>query len=119
MDSHQTYKTTIKTAPKSSKTIKTVSSKCNNNLHSREGKTSLKEKDFTSVRKWVAENSDTDTTELFRKVYDKSTEFIDSKSIPQLVLILADYQYKAAFVADTEINTTACLTEIMANCEFN
>jgi DNA polymerase III delta prime subunit len=80
---------------------------------------SLKEKDFTSVRKWVAENSDADTTELFRKVYDKSTEFIDSKSIPQLVLILADYQYKAAFVADTEINTTACLTEIMANCEFN
>lgn len=80
---------------------------------------SLKEKDFTSVRKWVAENSDTDSTELFRKIYDKSTDFMNPKSIPQLVLILADYQHRAAFVADHEINTTACLTEIMANCEFN
>ena len=79
---------------------------------------SLKEKDFTSVRKWVADNNDIETSELFRRVYDKSTEYMKSGSIPQLVLILADYQYKAAFVADAEINTTACLTEIMANCEF-
>jgi len=78
----------------------------------------LKEKNFTQVRKWVAENSDSDTTSLFRNIYDKSSEHVSSASIPQLVLILADYQYKAAFVADHEINTTACLTEIMANCEF-
>ena len=45
-------------------------------------------------------------------------ELVESKSIPQLVLILADYQYKDAFVADHELNTVACLTEIMANVEF-
>lgn len=79
---------------------------------------SLKEKNFTDVRKWVAQNLDSDTTTLFRSIYDKSAEFVAPSSVPQLVLILADYQYKDAFVADHEINITACLTEIMANCEF-
>lgn len=79
---------------------------------------SLKEKNFTEARKWVAENSDADPATVFRQIYDTSSDFIASSSIPQLVLILADYQYKAAFVADHEINMTACLTEIMANCEF-
>jgi len=79
---------------------------------------SLKEKDYTSVRKWVADNSDADNTVIFRRLYDKCSDFMESGSIPQLVLILADYQYKAAFVADHEINMTACLTEIMANCSF-
>src|SRR6056300_702735 len=78
----------------------------------------LKEKDFTSVRKWVAERSEADTTALFRSIYDQASEYIESNSIPQLVLILADYQYKDAFVADHEINITACLTEVMANCHF-
>jgi DNA polymerase III delta prime subunit len=78
----------------------------------------LKDKKFTDVRKWVAENSDVDTTTLFRSLYDTCTEYLKPASIPQLVLILADYQYKAAFVADYEINMTACLTEIMAGCDF-
>lgn len=78
----------------------------------------LKEKNFTEVRKWVAQNSDADSSEVFRTIYDASSEFLTGSSIPQLVLILADYQYKAAFVADPEINMTACLTEIMVNCEF-
>lgn len=80
---------------------------------------SLKEKNFTEVRKWVAEHSDSDTTQVFRNIYDKANTFITPSSVPHLVLILADYQYKAAFVADQEINMTACLTEIMANCEFS
>jgi DNA polymerase III delta prime subunit len=78
----------------------------------------LKEKDFTSMRKWVANNSDVESTELYRQIYDTCTNFMPTSAIPQLVLTLADYQYKAAFVADHEINTTACLTEIMINCEF-
>jgi len=80
---------------------------------------SLKEKNFTEVRKWVAEHSDSDTTQLFRNIYDKASSFMSPSSVPHLVLILADYQYKAAFVADQEINMIACLTEIMANCEFS
>lgn len=78
----------------------------------------LKEKDFPETRKWVAKNSDADTVALFRELYDTATTNIDPVSIPQLVLILADYQYKAAFVADHELNIMAALTEIMAQCKF-
>ncbi len=78
----------------------------------------MKNKDFTEVRKWVAKNSDADTTSLFRELYDSATNTMEANSIPQLVLILADYQYKAAFVADHELNIMAALTEIMAQCKF-
>jgi DNA polymerase III delta prime subunit len=77
----------------------------------------LKEKDFTSVRKWAA-TSEIDNTTFFRKLYDALYDIVKPQSIPQAVLILADYQYKQAFVADHEINLVACLTEIMANVEF-
>lgn len=75
--------------------------------------TSLKEKKFTEVRKWVANNSDVDSATLFRELYDKSSEFCQPQSIPEIVMILADYGYKSAFVVDREINTMAALTEIM------
>lgn len=78
----------------------------------------LKLKSFTEMRKWVAQNSDIDTTSTLRKLYDFANEKMKPHSIAQLVLILADYQYKAAFVADQEINLVACMTEIMASCEF-
>jgi DNA polymerase III delta prime subunit len=78
----------------------------------------LKEKDFPSARKWVAKNTDTDTISLFQMLYNKSSEYMEPSSIPQLVLILADYQYKAAFVADHELNAIAALTEIMTSCKF-
>ena len=78
----------------------------------------LKEKDFTEVRKWVSKNSDSDTTSLFRELYDSAATTIEPNSVPQLVLILADYQYKAAFVADHELNIMAALTETMAQCKF-
>lgn len=78
----------------------------------------LKEKNFTEVRKWVAKQSDADTTSLFRELYDSASTNMVEASIPQLVITLADYQYKAAFVADHELNIMAALTEIMANCKF-
>lgn len=78
----------------------------------------MKEKDFTEVRKWVAKQSDADTATLFRELYDSATQHIEAASIPQLVLILAEYQYKAAFVADHELNIMAALTEVMGNCKF-
>jgi DNA polymerase III delta prime subunit len=77
----------------------------------------IKDKDFGAIRKWVGSN-DIDNTTLFRKIYDSMYDALKPHSIPQAVLILADYQYKAAFVADQEINTVACLTELMVNCEF-
>ena len=78
----------------------------------------LKDKNFTEVRKWVAKQTDADTTSLFRELYDTASVNMDPNSIPQLVLTLADYQYKAAFVADHELNIMAALTEVMANCKF-
>jgi replication factor C small subunit len=75
-------------------------------------------KDFGAIRKWVASH-EIDNTTLFRKLYDTLSDTLKPSSVPQAVVILADYQYKAAFVADQEINTVACLTEIMVNCEFN
>lgn len=78
----------------------------------------MKSKKFPEVRKWVAKNIDIDSVSLFRELYDSASIYVDAASIPQLVLILADYQYKAAFVADHELNTMAALTEIMVQCKF-
>jgi hypothetical protein len=80
--------------------------------------TSLKEKDFASTRKWVTANLDNDPAKIYRKLYDTLYDLLKPNSVPQLVLILAKYQYQAAFVADNEINMIACLTEIMVDCEF-
>ena len=78
----------------------------------------LKDKDFKKMRHWVANNMDIDASTIFRSLYDSMTDTVANRSIPQLVLILADYQYKQAFVADHELNVVACMTEIMANVEF-
>ena len=79
---------------------------------------SLKEKNFSEVRKWVNTNLDNDTTLLFRRIYDSLYETLVASSIPAAILVLAKYQYQVAFVADQEINLLACLTEIMVECEF-
>jgi DNA polymerase III delta prime subunit len=78
----------------------------------------IKAKDFKKVRAWVVNNIDVDAAAIFRAIYDRMFDRVDAKSIPHLVLILADYQYKNAFVADHELNVVACLTEIMATVEM-
>ena len=77
----------------------------------------IKDKDFGAVRKWVATN-EIDPTTFFRKLYDNLYDFLKPHSIPQVILILADYQYKQAFVVDQEINIVACLIRIMADGDF-
>tara|TARA_Y100000310_G_scaffold344909_1_gene460425 strand:+ start:24013 stop:24957 length:945 start_codon:yes stop_codon:yes gene_type:complete len=78
----------------------------------------LKNKDFKEMRKWVATNNDSEFSSLCRNIYTGAYDYFEKSSIPVLVLILAEYQYKNAFVADPEINTTAMLTEIMKECEL-
>jgi len=78
----------------------------------------MKEKEFTNVRRWVVNNLDLDSVRLFRSVYDSLYTFLDHSTIPIAVIILAEYQHRGAFVADQEINTLACLTEIMAKVKF-
>ena len=76
----------------------------------------LKEKNFTDMRRWVASNLDNEPVVLFRRIYDEANTVMEKSSIPQLVLIMSDYQYKSAFVADQEVNMVACLTQLMAEC---
>jgi len=78
----------------------------------------LKNKRFNDMRKWVAENLDTEPTAFFRKFYDLSSTYMKPNSIPQLILLLGRYQYQSAFVADQEINTVAFLTEVMVDAEW-
>lgn len=78
----------------------------------------LKAKDFTNMRKWVATNSDQDMNEMFRRIYDMSTDKVQMKSLPGFVVTLADYMYKANFVADLEVNMVAFLTEVMIEAEY-
>ena len=78
----------------------------------------LKEKEFTQVRKWVVDNIDNDPTKIFRKIYDSLYVYLEPNTIPAAVILIGDYQMKAAFVADQEINLLACLTEIMLQCNF-
>jgi len=79
----------------------------------------MKEKQFNEVRKWVVNNLDNDPQKIYRKIYDVASTYVKPQSIPQLVLILADYQHKSAFAADQELNLVACLVEAMVECEFN
>ena len=78
----------------------------------------LKNKEFESMRKWVAQNASMDVNVMFRKLYDAAGDIMKPDSVPALVMALADYQYKAAFVVDQEINLAACMTQIMLDCEF-
>ena len=79
---------------------------------------SMKNKEFTNVRKWVVDNLDNDPVRLLRSIYDHMYDYVDGSSIPHLVVVLGEYQYKSAFVADQEINMLACLTEIMGRVKF-
>jgi DNA polymerase III delta prime subunit len=78
----------------------------------------MKNGDFPAVRKWVGENSDIDSDVLFKSLYDAAYELMVPSSIPDLILILAKYQYQAAFVANAEINLAAAFLEIMSTCSF-
>ena len=78
----------------------------------------LKEKNFTGMRQWVVDHIDTDPIAIYRQIYDQMHRFLQPQSIPQVVLMIADYQYKQAFVQDAEINLVAFLTEVMAEAEW-
>jgi len=78
----------------------------------------LKDKDFSTMRKWVVNNSDIDQSRIFRSIYDNLCAYLKPETIPMAVVTLAKYQYQAAFVADQELNLVACLTELMVECEI-
>lgn len=79
----------------------------------------MKQKDFAACRKWVVQNLDLNTADFFKRLYNELYTALKHNSIPQAILIIANYQYKSAFAADQEINTMALIVEIMMECEFN
>ncbi len=78
----------------------------------------MKDKKFNDVKKWVQQNLDSDPVSIMRKIYDNLSKTMTGPSVAAAVLIIAEYQYKSAFVVDQEINLLACLTQIMVECEF-
>jgi DNA polymerase III delta prime subunit len=78
----------------------------------------IKNKEFTQARKWIGQNVEGDTTGIFRQLYDSMYDNVQPQSIPQMVVTLADYQYKAAFVADHEVNLAAMVAELMVNIDW-
>ena len=73
----------------------------------------LRDKDFKAMRLWVAENADSDTTQLFRHFYDNVYSYFEPSCIPSVILILADYGYKATSAVDQTINLAAAMIEVM------
>ena len=80
--------------------------------------TFLKSKEFTNVRRWIVNNLDNDPSRIYRRIYDSLYDNLVPTTIPHAVVILADYSYKSAFVADQEINLLACMTELMSQVKF-
>ena len=78
----------------------------------------LKNNEFTTVRKWIVNNLDNDPNRMFRLVFDSLYDYLDGSTIPHAVIIIGDYSYKSAFVADQEINMLACMTELMGAVKF-
>ena len=79
----------------------------------------IKKQEFTGIRKWIVDNSDIETASLYRSLYNHASKNMKAASIAQMVLILAKYQYQAAFVVDHEINNVACLVELMTDCDWS
>tara|TARA_Y100000593_G_scaffold92666_1_gene185034 strand:+ start:548 stop:1489 length:942 start_codon:yes stop_codon:yes gene_type:complete len=78
----------------------------------------LEKKKFTDIRQWVVDNLDSDPATIYRKLYDNLTKRISPNSVPDTVLVIGEYSYKSAFVADQEINLICCLIELANSCEF-
>jgi DNA polymerase III delta prime subunit len=78
----------------------------------------IKDKDFKAMRKWVSDNLDNEPSIIFRKIYDGCFDAFEISSVPELIILLGEYQYKSAFVVDQEINFVAFLTEVMASCQI-
>ena len=79
---------------------------------------SMKKKDFAGIRKWAAENSDKDISSVYRSIYEGLSSALTPSVLAQAIIIIAEYQYKAAFVADQEINLVACCLVLASDCSF-
>lgn len=77
----------------------------------------LKEKSFVRCRQWIANNS-MEATQFYRMFYDKVSPLLQPASVPQMILLLADYGFKSTHSVDQEINSMAFLVTFMQSCQY-
>lgn len=77
----------------------------------------MREKSFSKIRDWVSK-CESEEAEVYSKLFERAEKNVSKKSLPEMVVILARYQYQAAFALDREINMTACFVELAAELEF-
>ena len=109
---------TLQTYTQNSKTLNVSVLSQNKDISIENLCSAMRSKNFREVRTWVAENAHLDSVSIFRKLYDNLYTQFKPSSIPKAILIIAEYSYRAAFVADAEINIMAGIIEIMTSCEF-
>lgn len=77
----------------------------------------LSARDFPALRKWCAETS-VEFHTLAKVMFDRSYDFVKNDSVASLVILLGEYQHKAALVVDQEINMAAFLAQAMNEVEY-
>lgn len=78
----------------------------------------IKNKKFKELRKWVTTNADIEPAKIFTDLYEQMLDKLEGRCVGQIILTIADYMYKSAFVANQEINTVACLVSIMQEASW-
>tara|TARA_R100001015_G_C4634434_1_gene200918 strand:+ start:3254 stop:4189 length:936 start_codon:yes stop_codon:yes gene_type:complete len=78
---------------------------------------SMEKKDYAKIRQWASSAlSISNIVNIFSAIEKDFSERLNNKYVPNLIVSLAEYQYKAAFVANQEINLTAFLIETTHSC---
>ena len=69
---------------------------------------------FNDIRQIIADSNNDDFDELFRALYERSSEYLPGKEGTAAILI-NEHQYKANFRIDKEINISSLLQQILNN----
>lgn len=78
----------------------------------------VKDKKFNDMRKWVMDNEDVGFNEVVDSIYRNTTSLIEPQSIPVLIDIINEYDYRNSFVVNKEINLVAMLTKFMSDLKW-
>jgi replication factor C small subunit len=69
---------------------------------------------FTNIRQHIANHSTSDYTEWYKFLYENVDEFAKGK-ISDVIVTIAESEYKDAFVVDKEICFMSCIIQILQN----
>lgn len=78
----------------------------------------VKNRKFKDLTQWAVDNSLDDTSMLYENIYKAIRSELKNDSIPDVILVLEDYQRSDAMVPSKELHLTAMGTELMATAVF-